>query len=253
MDIDREPYQKIVLCILAAMTVFFAVWTAVSRTNDGVLFHDELLEVTPQGDTTVYSGTLSNTAVTITHRKDNDGTDLVNFSADGRYYAQCRVEHPKGTIKTEFGEEVERIRIIRNDEVLFSGGYDPDPTVNSFIHYYNEDGTFTMSPSVSIQAVTNDPWTNFEFDISDIRSFADGPKTCARGSWPFFFLGLFVTLIGAVMVAFPDHIFFLRYSWIVRSPIPTDFTLFCHKVASVLYIGLSLWAYLIGINKFVYV
>ena len=244
LDEERERYQKVILCIYLAMAIIFAIWTAISRSNDGVLFRETLLEISQQGSTTVYSGTVYSTPVTITSREEN-GTKFVNFSADGVYYANCRVEYPEGTIKTEFGTEVGLIQIIRNDEVLFSGGYDPAPEINSYMKFYNEDGTWSMDPMVSIHASSGvDPWFNFEFDMSDIIRFAGSPKISAYGSWGRYFFVVFISVICALETAFPNAIFFFNHFLSVRDPEPTDFYYTCHKIASIIFVGLVLWAYL---------
>lgn len=245
MDIERQPYQKIILCLLAAMAVLFAVWTAVSRTHEGVAFHDRLLEIGEQGGTIVYSGTLYGTPVTITSREEN-GIRYVNFSADGEYYAACRVEYPEGTITTEHGQSVQRIRVIRNDEVLFSGGYDPEPDGNDFLRFFSEDGSW--DPLVTVSTMGNgSPWHYFEFDVHDILRFAGEVETSVRGSWRMYLTALFLTVIGALLIAFPETTFFLSHCLDVRDPEPTDFYYFTHKLSSILLTGIILVLYCIGI------
>lgn len=249
LDTHRETYQKVILCILAAMAVVFAIWTAVNRFNMGVLFHETLLEVSEQGDTTVYSGMLYGTAVTITSREEN-GITYVNFSADGAYYAECRVEYPEGTIRTEFGTDVPRLRIIRNDEVLFSGGYDPD-AASSAVKYFNEDGEW--DPMISVSAGSyGDPWSLFEFTMGNILNFAGTPTLAARGSLDIYIAALFISIIGAVLAAFPETAFYLSHFLSVRDPEPTDFYYFMHKVGCVLFVVIALVMYISGLNKFVY-
>ena len=251
LDETRSTFQKVILCIFAAMAVLFAVWTAVNRANEGVLFYDMLLEVSEQGSTTVYSGTLYSTPITITAREEN-GTKYVNFSADGEYYANCRVEYPEGTIKTEYGTEVRRIKIIRNDEVLFSGGYDPAPATNPYMKYYNEDGTWSMDTMVSVRAESyGNPWHHFEFDMSDIMRFSNAPDTSVRGSWTLYFAALFVTVIGALLTAFPETSFYLSHFLSVRDPEPTDLYYACHKVGCVIYVIFVFVMYIMGATQIV--
>ena len=248
LDETRSTFQKVILCIFAAMSVLFAVWTAVSRANEGVLFHDMLLEVSEQGSTTVYSGTLYSTPITITAREEN-GTKYVNFSADGEYYANCRVEYPEGTIKTEYGTEVRRIKVIRNDEVLFSGGYDPDAT-NSAARYYGEDGSW--DPMFSVTARGNgDPWYYFEFTVGNILYFGGTPELSVRGSWALYFAALFVTVIGALLTAFPETSFYLSHFLSVRDPEPTDLYYFMHKVGCVIYVIFVFVMYIMGATQIV--
>ena len=245
LDTERALYQKVIIAILAAMMVIFAAWTAVSRTHEGVLFQETLLEVSEQGDTTVYSGTVYGTPVTITSREEND-TKFVNFSADGEYYAECRVEYPEGTITTEYGKEVMRLRIIRNEEVLFSGGYDPAPDGSNYLKYFDEDGSW--NPMVTVSGAGNgNPWHYFELTASSIMHFSNSPATSVRGSWGFYFIALFTTIIGVLLVAFPETSFYFSHFLSVRDPEPTDFYYACHKIGSVLYVGVVLILYLRGV------
>lgn len=243
LDIERAPYQKIVLCLLAAMTVLFAVWTAVSRTNEGVAFQETLLEISEQGSTTIYSGTLYSTPVTITCREEN-GAINVNFEAPGHYTAVCRVEFPEGTITTDYGKTVPRIRVLRDGEELFSGGYIPDPD-SSYPKYFREDG----SPEAPISVYTSgaDPWHGFAFDAFYIMKFAVGPEISARGSWPVYLIGLVLSVIGGLLTAYPETTFYLNHCFSVRDPEPTDFYYATHKFCSFAYAALMLFVYLWGV------
>ena len=244
MDTERQPCQKIILCLLAAMAVLFAVWTAVSRTHEGVAFQETLLTIHEENGQTVYSGNLYSTPFTITCREEN-GTTHVDFDAPGHYTAHCRVEFPEGTITTEFGKSVPRVRILRDEELLFSGGYDPAPD-SSALKFCSEDGSW--EPAVSIGFMGNgDPWHYFEFSAWEIFDFATGQETSVRGSWRMYLMALFLTVIGALLIAFPETTFYLSHCLDVRDPEPTDFYYFTHKVSSVLLTGIILVLYCIGI------
>ena len=244
LDTERDLYQKIILGIYLAMAVIFAICIAISRANGGVLFRDALLEVSEQGSTTVYSGTVYGTNVTITSREEN-GTKYVNFSADGEYYANCRIEFPEGTIYTQFETEVGRIQIIRNDEVIFSGGYSTDTFDFTDLAFFNEDGSHTFYPGNDIEIYSSSyPWSGFEFGVSSIVRFAGTPETTAYGSWGWYFMALFVAIIGALLTAYPNTVFFFEHFLSVQDPEPTDFYYFCHKVGSVLYVGFAFFMYI---------
>lgn len=247
LDTERDLYQKITLILIAAMAVVFAVWTAVNRANEGVLFRETLLEVSQQGSTTVYSGRVYGTNVTITSREEK-GTKFVNISVDGEYYAECRVEYPEGTIKTEYGDEVGRIKIIRNDEVLFSGGYDPNPEVNPYANYFNEDGTWDMGVMVGVQGYSSsNPWIGFEFDAMDIMRFANGPALSVRGSWIMYFAMLVASIFVALETAFPNVLFYFSHFLYVRDPEPTELYYLCHKIGSVLAVIVLFILYMKGV------
>ena len=244
LDLEHAPYQKIILCLLVAMAVIFAVWTGISRTHEGIAFHNELLSASDQNGTTVYSGTLYSTPITITCREEN-GAKLVDFSADGAYFAACRVEYPDGTIPTAYGKSVPRIRILRNGEVLFSGGYDPTAD-SSYTKFFNEDGSSEIFMTIGASG-SGDPWHFFEFDIFDILRFSEVPETSARGSWGIYFKALALSVLFALLTAFPETTFYLSHCLDVRDPEPTDFYYFTHKVSSILCTAIVLILYFIGV------
>lgn len=244
LDTERERYQKVILCIFAALTVIFAIWTAINRSHEGVTFRETLLDIHQESNQTVYTGKLYSTPFTITCWEEN-GTKWVTFAAEGEYHADCRVEYPAGTITTEHGNEVGRIRVFCNEELLFSGGYDPDPP-SAHMHYYDENGNW--DPMIRIQAGgSGNPWRSFSVTASDVIRFANGPERSVRGSWTMYFVALFLTVIGAVLTAFPNTLFFLSHCLSVRDPEPTDFYYTSHKIGSVIYVGLSLFAYISGV------
>lgn len=245
MDNKRDPYQRIIPCVLAAMAVIFAIWTAASHLHKGVAFYDTLLTISEEGGQTVYRGKLFGDAVTITCAEEN-GTKLVDFSAPGHYRADCRVEYPTGTITTEYGKRVPRIRILRNDEVLFSGGYDPAPDGNRYMRFYRADGTW--EPLISVGASGGgDPWYYFEFDAQDILRFAGEPATSVRGSWIWYFVLLFGSLIAALETVFRDEIFYLSHFLHVRDPEPTEYYYAAHRIGSVIAVIFLLICYIKGV------
>lgn len=243
MDNKRDPYQRIIPCVLAAMAVIFAIWTAVSHLHKGVAFYDTLLTISEESGQTVYRGKLFGDAVTITCAEEN-GTKLVDFSAPGHYNAACRVKYLSGTIRTEFGTTVRRILIIRNNVAIFSGGYDPSPS-NSYAHYYDEDGSMFLM--ISAQASSGNPWDNFEFTAGDIMRFSREPATSARGSWGIYFLVLFCSLLVSLKICFRDEIFYFSHFHTVRDPEPTEFFYDSHKVGSVIAVIFLLICYIKGV------
>ena len=56
MDEERTRLQKILLVLLAAMIVLFAILTGVSRAHKGVLFQESLLQKSESGGQTTYAG-----------------------------------------------------------------------------------------------------------------------------------------------------------------------------------------------------
>ena len=243
-DHERTLFQKVILCILAAMTVLFAILTALSRSHEGIVFEKKLLDITQEESQTVYTGKIHGERVTVITYAE-DGGDMVDFTVGDRYHALCRVEYPEGTISTDFGTDVHRIRVLRDGKELFRGGYDPD-TKDAYRKYYNEDGTW--EPFVSIKAhYGNDPWYYYELSVGDILYFVNGPKVSVQGSWSLYMMALLMAALAAVEVAFPKTLFHLNHRWYVQNPEPTDFYYFMHGLASVVMAGAALVFYIMAL------
>ena len=124
MDEKRTRLQKILLVLLAAIIVLFAVLTGVSRAHKGVLFQESLLQKSESGGQTTYAGKLNGERVTIAVRPEEDATTTVEYTSD-TVHDIYQMEYPLAPIPTERGM-VDGIRILKNGTVLFEGAYDMD-------------------------------------------------------------------------------------------------------------------------------
>ncbi len=225
---DRKPYQRIILCALAAMAVIFFAWTLINNAQPGILFKNVLMKLESDG---VYSGKLYGTAVTVACGEAH-GAKLVDISACGQNLS-CRVEYPEGSVKTDSGKEVPRILILCNDDVLFSGGYDPDPL---FVgrEYFGENGDH-VSLSAYHAEISREGKEPLEFSAANILFFAGEPEIAVRGNWANYLVAVFISVIGAVAIAFPDELFYLRHFLHVQDPEPTELYYTVHKLSSILF------------------
>lgn len=227
MDETRTRFQKIVLLILAAMAVLFGVLTAVSHARRGAYFEDALLRPSsPAQNVTAYTGKVYGTQVDITVTRESDTRATVEFLIEGVLDDVCVVDYPLAPIRTERGTRVDGIRITKNGELLFEGGYDPE----DFHGWYKPDGTWAEGGAVTIRGgISSDPWYGFEITRCTALRFARGPELEARGSWGLYFMMLVFTLFVALDVAFPMTMFYLQHCCDVRDPEPSDFYLACQK------------------------
>lgn len=240
MDNERTKFQKIVLLLLAAMAVLFAVLTIVSRSQKGAYFEEALLRPSyPAENVTVYTGRAHGTPVAITVTRDSDTQTTVEFAIEGVLDDVCVVEYLLSPLQTEYGHTVDGVRVTKNGKLLFEGGYGAEETYG----WYTPDGTHDMEGSITVRGGTYDPWNDFEVDRSAAMRFALGPKLEARGSWAFYFLMLFCTLLAALDAAFPMTVFYLQHCCDVRDPEPSDFYLASQKVCWVVLPLILLWGY----------
>ena len=215
MELTR--FQKILLAVLAGMLVFFGVLMVIFRTHPGVLFEESLLKITEENGRTVYSGRAHGEPVTISvSRPANFETD-VEFSIGERSHDVCTVLYPLEPIRTEHGDTVDGIRVMKNGAVLFEGGYDPEA---EFGWYDTDGGWVPAGIRVRVQ-VSGDPWYGYETTAADAVRFAFGPETAAHGDPALFALAVLFSLLLAARILFWKGLFRFGHRW-ARDPEPTE-------------------------------
>jgi len=238
MEELRTPLQKIAILALAAMILVFGVLTAVVRSRPGVAFRDELLRVSREGETTLYTGKIYYDEVTIAVYPDGGGT-AVDFRAQEGPTWLCRVDWPGGTLAGEGGMTFDAIRISRNGEVLFEGGYSGEHQL-----WCRPDGSLYMPVAFEVRTSGGSPWDGFDFDEGRILRFALGPELSVRGSWGAWGVMSAVSVLLMLVIAFPITLFRWRYSAAVRDPEPSEFYLAACRVECVLLPVMMLLSYI---------
>ena len=246
MDLERTKLQKAILLILLVMAVVFAVLTGVVRTKKGVLFEGGLLSIQQEGDRAVYSGKAEGQKVTVTVYPDGEA-QVVEFDVRVLIDHTYRVEYPGGTIVGTYGT-YDKIRVTKNGRVLFEGGYNPEAPFSSFCDTNGEPNLILRTRAYTS---TTGFWHNYELFPTDVVRFAHGPSTTCRGDWLIYALGLFLSLITAVAVAFPEHLFHWNHFLSVRDPEPTDFYMACQRVSWVIVTAVVLGVYIWGVTHIV--
>ena len=240
MSEKRTLLQKILLGLLAAITVLFAVLTGVNRSQPLVQWGGSLLRPAEEGNAAVYTSAVYGEDIAI--RVWPDGADtVVEFTVGSRLRQTGRVTWPEGTISREHGGDVPRIEVFLDGASIFSGGCDRDSGA-----LYLEDGSREIGPLVHYFTSYSSSWDNFALEASDVVRFAMGPDTVCRGSWTAYALGVFFSLLAATMVAFPRFFFRFQHALSVRDPEPTDFYLAMQKVNWVLLTAVALGVYIWG-------
>lgn len=236
MTEERTRLQNIVLLILAAMIVVFGVLNVVSLFRKGVVFEETLLRIQTEADHTAYYGKVYGDEVTVTVRP---AESQVEYVVEDRIHDVYTVEYPLEPIQTEYGS-VFGIRILKNDKILFEGGYDPD---QPHMQWYNKDGEWdpgiyvTFSTSGGLSAPE-------ELTRGNVMYFLEGPELVHRGSIRLYLLMVLLTLLLMLDVAFPLALFKLQHMLDVRDPEPTDFYLGMQRVGWVIYPFLLLAGYI---------
>lgn len=218
MELTR--LQKILLFALAGMLVFFGVLMAVFRARPGVLFEESLLKITEESGRTVYSGKAHGTPVSIIVTWPANFETDVEFTIGTDIHDVCQVFYPTQPVETEAGYTVNGIRITKNGETLFEGGYDLD--TESF-GWYKANGEWIFWPPAGIQVSGSGagPWRYYETTAGSVVRFAFGPETAARGDPALFALAVFLTALSAAQIVFHRQLFRWRH-WAARDPAPSE-------------------------------
>lgn len=222
-DSPRTAYQRVILCILAAMAIGFGILTAVNQGRPGILFEGNFLRLTREGDKALYSGKVRGDGVTISVYPDGENT-VVEFAREDGFLIPCRVEYPEETLTTERGE-IPQIWIFRDKPRIFRGGYDPVEK-----KLLEKDGSPYSVPHPSGHPTRSDPWRGFTLDELTIFRLATGPVLSYRSSWTFYYVALFLTGLCIVSVAFPVSLYRLRRRRTEEKPEPPAFYLASKKV-----------------------
>lgn len=244
---ERTRLQKIVLLSLAVMAVVFGILMAVSKLHPGVLMDEAILSPTETADGVTYTGKLHGEQVSISVRTESDTVTVITCETESGGSDVYRMEYPLDPIpvQDQLGREqmVDGIRITKNGDVLFTGGYDREITPNE-AGWYDADGQWDRDVYIATFTGSDAGTGALELEKQDVMRFADDPELTARGSWLYYFLILFFSLIVALDAAFPLALFYWRHMCDVRDPEPSDFYLIVQRIGWVVYPILILIGYI---------
>ncbi len=242
---ERTKLQKILLLILTVMILLFGVLNIVSVFQKGVVFQESLLNVTENGDTTVYSGTTHHLPTEVTVTRKSDTLTEVTFVMGTLIHDVCTVERGLPPFTNEHdGEVTDTFRIEKNGNFLFDGGRLGDMEMG----WYQRDGQWAPPIRFSVH-VGGSYWENNDIAAEDILYFAEGPELVRRGSTGLYLLMVLLTVLLMVDVAFPLALFRLEHACDVRDPQPSDFFLTVQQVGWVLYPVLLLIGYIMALRS----
>lgn len=251
---DRWPtfaiFQKVLLCLLAAMTVLCSGLMVYHQCNPGVYFHDALLDVNGTAESGSYHGKSHNEIVNIVVGRESDTAIGVGFAIGDIVDDSCLVEYPLEPIQTEDGWKP-GLRVSRNGHVLFEGAYEPGDYSEAIGYLlYDQTGQRTIAFTFSGHTYGggNGYWDYYEPDVGEILYFADGPELTTRGDWVGFLAACFIALLAAVITVFPEELFRLKYGRFVENPEPTEYYYLTTRFGSVLFTGMAFIAFILALR-----
>ena len=210
----RTNYQKVLLILLAALPVIFAIGILIVSRQMGIVFQDGFLRRISSGAEEVYAGTIEGEKLTVTITPGDPETVVDLRTDEGwqrTYQVRTDVKPPAGEWQDLIG-----VQVLEDGEVLFRGGYQPQ--VSCLV---DENGDVTGLLGFSFYS--NQFWESFEPSVSSVVRLALDREEVSRGSWLWWLAMVFFTGLLAVDIAFPRAYFYLQHHLSVRDPEPTEF------------------------------
>ena len=243
---ERSKLQKAVLISMAAMVVLFGVLMVAARFQKGVEFEGGLLRRTETEESVIYNGKVRGEQVEITVRAAGSGNlTEVDFRIGNRIQDDCTLETGLPPIQADQLGPVEHIRITRNGQLLFEGGY----TAEHDMGWYDLEGNWAPFSGLEATFRTSGEnyWDSYKTSAGTILAFARGPERTARGSWMLYFTMLLFSGLLALDAAYPLALFRWQHMCDVKDPEPSDFYLGMQRAGWCIYPILLLIGYNIAL------
>ena len=243
---ERSKLQKAVLISMAAMVVLFGVLMVAARFQKGVEFEGGLLRRTETEESVIYNGKVRGEQVEITVAPSGSGNlTEVDFRIGNRIQDDCTLETGLPPIQAEQLGPVEHIRITRNGQLLFEGGY----TAEHDMGWYDLEGNWAPFSGLEATFRTSGEnyWDSYKTSAGTILAFARGPERTARGSWMLYFTMLLFSGLLALDAAYPLALFRWQHMCDVKDPEPSDFYLEMQRAGWCIYPILLLIGYNIAL------
>ena len=243
---ERSKLQKAVLISMAAMVVLFGVLMVAARFQKGVEFEGGLLRRTETEESVIYNGKVRGEQVEITVRAAGSGNlTEVDFRIGNRIQDDCTLETGLPPIQADQLGPVEHIRITRNGQLLFEGGY----TAEHDMGWYDLEGNWAPFSGLEATFRTSGEnyWDSYKTSAGTILAFARGPERTARGSWMLYFTMLLFSGLLALDAAYPLALFRCQHMCDVKDPEPSDFYLEMQRAGWCIYPILLLIGYNIAL------
>ena len=211
-------YQTVILIVMAAMSLIFAVIYPKTISRVGYEYNDAILVPTVEDGKTMYSGEINGEKTQFIVSGEN--TVVLNYG-DKTYGPYTVIEDATAIPKDEQLSEIMRgIEIREGNDILFRGG------VVNYVDYdmfYNEDGTqewgeisYTTSDGSEWDQNGN-PVDKMKPSISTIYELTNNPELTHKGIGFIWFFGAFVCIMNAVTILFADELFRLELAFKVRN------------------------------------
>lgn len=246
---EMTRFRQILLVLMAAMVVVFAVANAVACSRPGLRYGDTLLYPEHTGESRRYSGRVEGVDALLTIHPD--GTVEYRWG-EHEYGPYQVVEDPSAAPKDFWGSGIE---IRQGEEVLFRGGYTGDST----FPLRDENGepvwklSFEVSGGTHSYYVDGKPASDRQWhepSLSTIARWALEPeKLTHRGGFGLYLIVTMLALLNMAQICFPGFFFRLSLCGHVRNreqAEPSDLYIFMEQAEWIMMTVVCLVLYMIS-------
>lgn len=227
---DLTRFQKIHLYVLAAMILLFGAVTIFNLCHPGFQFQNGLLKSSVLEDgTVVYSGKVSGSLVTAAVTYPTESLSVVDLQVGDFLHDVCEIEYPLEKMTTTLAgfDNVYRIRMTKNNALLFEGGLAADYLEHpDGIGWFDQNGEWSLDNvlgNIGVSTPGHIIWKDYETSPALFVRLALFPELTARGDLSLFTILVLFTLLTMAMVAYPRAFFNLRYRRYVKNAEPSDY------------------------------
>jgi len=248
MDPRALPHRILVL-FLAGTILLFGFLTHHSRREPGVYLDGGFLRIQETETATTYTGRIGKTVVTIVSRPVSDTRVEVDYqpSVLGEWRTYC-LDYPLAEMDTEHGTRVPGVRITRNGEELFAGGYGEDPS--GAMSWYTAEGVRTaMAPFEAKLAGAKDGRAAEELNRYQIAAFALGPPLSWRGSWIDYGATVCFAMVVMGITMYPGALLPWRHPLFLRDGDLTPAFFIASFAIDCLLTLVCLWSFMRGLQR----
>lgn len=204
-------YQQVLLILLAAMILLFAVLYAVTTSRVGFSYWDEILVWKEEKGINTYSGKIHGQSATFTVYADKS----VEFCYGEQVYGPYIVKEDATAIPKDhqLSSQMIGIEITDPEGVYFRGGVVQNTRVPIVV---GEDGK-----NVTQVILISSNQSGFRLGAPSVLTILDmvaGPQLSHKGQWAIWWLCTFFCGVTAVSILFADELFYLKLCWKVRDP-----------------------------------
>ena len=212
-------YQKVILIIMATMSLIFAVIYQKTITKMGYEYNDAILVPTVEDANTIYSGKIQGEHAQFI--VSNDNTVVLHYG--DKTYGPYTVKEDMTAIPKDnkLSEIMTGIEVQEANTILFRGGV---IDLENYYKFYNEDGTSHDLLKISYTTRDGKEWDTdgnpidrMEPSLSTIYELTQNPELTHKGVGIFWFIGVFICILNVLSILFADELFRLDMAFKVQN------------------------------------